>query len=389
MARGFSRRLLAAATAVGVTGSLLGVPAPAYADAARDSQWHLPFLKIADAHKISQGEGIIVAVIDSGVDSSHQDLIDNILPGTDVVPGGNGNGLGDKHGHGTAMAGLIVAHGHGTDQTDGILGIAPKAKALPIRYGIGNDVAAGGPTFAAAVDYAIANKAKIISVSGSVHRVDESLQAVQRAQAAGLLVIAAAGNKPADGGFIAAPASYRGVIAVGAVDRDGTVATVTRDGPEMSLAAPGVEIRSTGLAGQYSNSTGTSDAAAIVSGVAALVWAQNPSLTAREVTALLTTTAIDKGPAGRDEQYGYGIVNPVGALTKQANGSSPSAASTLATAAASQNGGTPDTEPGISGLALAGIIGLVVLVLLAVAAAVVFLALRRRRSAMPNSESRQ
>src|SRR5690348_2389454 len=103
---------------------------PAHADATRSAQWFLQYLSVADAQKASTGSGITVAVIDTGVDGSHQDLRGALLPGFDVVPGEAGNGWSDSDGHGTRMVGLVVAHGH---ENGGALGIAPGARVLPIR----------------------------------------------------------------------------------------------------------------------------------------------------------------------------------------------------------------------------------------------------------------
>src|SRR5262249_48452583 len=106
-----------------------------WADGIRDQQWHLGFLRVAEAHRYSQGAGVVVAVVDTGVDATHPDLTGSILPGADVRPGASGNGQTDTDGHGTAMAGLIVAHGHGPGNSAGVLGLAPQAKVLPVRQG--------------------------------------------------------------------------------------------------------------------------------------------------------------------------------------------------------------------------------------------------------------
>src|ERR1051326_6401935 len=108
----------------------------AYADAIRGQEWIINALDLADAHRYSEGKGVVVAVIDTGVDSSHADLSGNVLPGVDVANGTPlGNGRTDTNGHGTGMAGLIAGHGHGSDGADGVLGVAPKAKVLPVREG--------------------------------------------------------------------------------------------------------------------------------------------------------------------------------------------------------------------------------------------------------------
>jgi type VII secretion-associated serine protease mycosin len=380
MARGSTRRLIALATVAGVMGALVGLPAPAFADSVRDTQWHLQYLKITEAHKISQGEGVVVALIDSGVDSAHEDLTGNILPGIDVVAGGNGNGLGDTDGHGTAMAGLIAAHGHGTGGADGMLGIAPKAKILSIRITAGKNTSTS-TAFVQAVDYAIAAKARIVSVSGAAQRADETMQAVQRAQAAGLLIVAAAGNLPEDGSFVIAPASYRGVIAVSATDRNGAIAAVSQRGPEVSIAAPGIDINSTsnvnGGGKRYTKGFGTSESTAIVSGTAALIWSRYPTLTAREVATLLTTTAVDKGAQGRDPDYGFGIVDPLAALSKNQQ-SSPTAGTSGPAPA------TPDdtAAPGGSSASYWPLVAVAGVLVAVGASVVILLTLRRRRSAV-------
>ncbi len=116
-------------SAIAIATVILGAPIPAVAapgaDPLRNGQWHLAYLNVAEAHAYSQGDGIIVGVIDTGVDGSHLDLAGSVLPGHDILDDA-GNGQKDIDGHGTAMAGLIVAHGR-------TLGIAPKAKILPVR----------------------------------------------------------------------------------------------------------------------------------------------------------------------------------------------------------------------------------------------------------------
>src|SRR2546430_290346 len=117
-----------AAVACGFATVMLAAP-PAAADSIRDRQWHLKYLNIDAAHAVSQGDGVVVAVVDSGVNGNHPDLAGNVLNGVDVSGTGAPNGLEDRDGHGTAMAGLIAGHGHGNG--DGVLGIAPHAKIFP------------------------------------------------------------------------------------------------------------------------------------------------------------------------------------------------------------------------------------------------------------------
>jgi type VII secretion-associated serine protease mycosin len=350
------------------------VGSPAMADQIRSGQWHLSALDIPGAQKISQGEGITVAVIDTGIKADHPDLTGNVLPGADVVAGGNGNGWGDIDGHGTGMAGLIAAHGHGAGGADGALGVAPKAKILPIRIATTEAGSGDSVAMANAVDEAVKRGAKIISISQHT-TADKAYDAVQRALKANVIVVAAVGNRPQHE-FIGDPAAWPGVVAVGATGKDGNVADVSTRGKAMVLAAPGADIVSTGVRGTgYRVGTGTSGSTAIVSGVAALVWSKYPNLTSTQVVDQLIATATDKGATGRDEEYGYGVVNPVKALS-----TTPKVGS--ASAVASGNKLPPRTTPkakeseGNAGLYVA--IGGGVLALAAIVGVV--LLLRRRRT---------
>lgn len=301
-----------AASLLAAIGSLT-ISTPAKADSVRNQEWHLSFLEVAKAHQLAQGDGITVAVIDSGISNTHPDLTGNVLQGLDVVPGGSGNGWGDNDGHGTGMAGLIAAHGHGSGSGDGILGMAPKAKILPIRIAIEANGTGDSIAMANAVDAAVQRGAKIISISQRT-TAEKAFDAVQRAIKANIIVVASVGNRPREE-FIGDPAAWPGVVSVGAVDKSGKVADVSVRGKALMLTAPGVDVASTSKGTTYRAGTGTSDATAIVSGVAALVWSKYPSLSATQVISHMTATASDKGATGRDEEYGFGIVNPVKALS--------------------------------------------------------------------------
>ncbi|PZF99309.1 S8 family serine peptidase [Micromonospora deserti] len=276
----------------------------------REQQWHLHYLKIDAAHQISQGQGVIVAVPDTGV-YPHRDLSRNLLAGTDLVPDGNGDGQGDGNGHGTGMAGLIAAHG----QSGGVgaLGIAPAAKILPIVDSPPNGE--GEPDILAqGIEYAVSKGADIISISSGGGSTPRLRQAVRSALASDVIVVAGVGNLPFDQ-KVSYPASEPGAIAVGGIDRAGNHAAVSVTGPEVDVVAPAVDIYSTSIDGKYRKGTGTSDSTAIVAGAAALIRSKYPYLPASEVAHRLTATAIDKGPPGRDDEYGYGVVDLVAALT--------------------------------------------------------------------------
>jgi type VII secretion-associated serine protease mycosin len=276
----------------------------------RGDQWHLRYLQVAQAHRITQGEEVMVAVPDTGVDP-HPDLRNNLLPGIDLIAGGTGDGRQDLDGHGTSMAGLIAAHGQ--SETEGALGVAPRAKILPIFASPPNDD--GEPdALAQGVEYAISRGASVISISSGGASSPRLDQAVSTALASNIVVVAAAGNRPEDA-RVGYPASKEGVIAVGGIDRAGKQASVAVTGSEIDVVAPAVDIYSTSIDGKYSKGAGTSGATAIVAGAAALIRSKYPDLPASEVAHRLTATAIDKGPPGRDDEYGYGVIDLVAALT--------------------------------------------------------------------------
>lgn len=317
-----TRRAIAAACLITLVAS---VPAHA-ADRVSDGQWFHSFLRTTEAHAITQGGGITVAVIDTGVDASHPDLSGSVLPGADLA-GTSNDGRVDTDGHGTAMAGLIAAHGR-------VAGVAPKVKILPVRVSLGPH-GGSGSALAQGLRWAVANGAKVLAIS--LANVDDLLlrQEVQAALAHDVVVVAGVGNRP-EHSQVMYPAAIPGVVAVGGVDRNGNHSSVSVTGPEVVISAPSDAISSTDKGGGYREGTGTSDATAIVAGAAALIRAKFPELKASEVVRRLTATAVDKGAPGRDNEYGYGVLNLVAALTADL----PAATSAAATPAS-----TPTAPP--------------------------------------------
>ena len=269
---------------------------------------------LAKAHQYSEGSGVIVAVVDSGVDPTHADLAGNVLTGADVSSSGtvSGNGHQDSLGHGTGIAGIVAGHGHGPGHADGVLGIAPKAKILPVKDG-----ESFGVGIAPAIRWAIGHKAKVICIaqgdllSGSPPDLE---QAVEAAEKADIVVVAGAGNEPLSTS-VAYPAAYPGVVAAAGTDEHGNHAAVSVTGPQLVLAAPATDIVQPYPNHKYSVGTGTSLSTAIIAGAAALIRSRFPKLSATEVVHRLTATATDKGAPGRDDEYGYGLINIVAALT--------------------------------------------------------------------------
>lgn len=252
-----------------------------------------------------------MAVADTGVDDRHGELAGAVVEGREFGEGASGNGKADTDGHGTAMAGLIA--GRGLPGGGGVLGIAPKATILPVQT-IHGEFGGSPENLAAGIDWAVSQGAKVICVAAVTSEYPEVKSAVEKAVSADVVVVAGVGNAPKNKqvGF---PAKLPGVVAVAGTDKDGGHAAVSATGPEVMLAAPAVDIVSTGAFGRYVTGDGTSNSTAIVAGVVALVRAKYPQLPAAEVVRRLTATATDRGKPGRDDEYGYGIVNPVAALT--------------------------------------------------------------------------
>ncbi|WP_199513835.1 type VII secretion-associated serine protease mycosin [Nucisporomicrobium flavum] len=342
---------------------LFGSADIARADSVRDREWHLTALKIEQVHRVSRGAGVTVAVIDTGVDAGHRDLAGAVRPGIDLLPDPIGDGRDDLDGHGTSMAGLIAARGHGSG--DGILGIAPAAKVLPIRAGIGGYATSAYLT--KAIAFAKKNGARVVNMSFGTADDTPLREAVRAAQAADMVLIASAGNKGSVGDNY--PGMYPEVLAVGATDERGNIGRISVTGPHVDLTAPGVDIATIGIHGsRYGISSGTSDATAIVSGAAALVRAKYPELSAAEVVHRLTATATDAGEPGRDDTYGYGRLNLLKALTADVPAAAPSVSAGGRVDAAPR---APDSDAEtrrvspllVGGLAVAGVLllgGLVV-----------------------------
>ncbi|MER8185439.1 S8 family serine peptidase [Kitasatospora sp. NPDC094015] len=310
--------------ATALTGTLLLTAAPtASADQVRDAQWTAKYLEIEKSWTVSKGDGVIVAVIDSGVDATHADLTGQVLPGFD--PGGKGRDQHPTDPHGTGMASTIAGHGHGNGA--GVIGLAPGAKILPIYL---ND-ADNGDALPQGIRWAVEHQAKVINVSaGSTAKAGRNAaltDAIAFAAKNDVLIVASAGNDGVSG--VHNPGNEPGVVAVGAVDKNGTVWRKSNYGPEVLLSAPGVEMVSAGACegSQYCLADGTSDAAASVSGAAALVRAKFPQLTAGQVANRLVKSAqapsAAQGGKLPDAHYGYGILRPYAALTQDIPAGSP------------------------------------------------------------------
>lgn len=301
-----------------MTGALLLTSAPsASADYIRDKQWVVSAIDFKKVWAESRGEGVTVAVVDTGVDGSHPDLTQQVLKGMDVT--GGGDAQNDTNGHGTGMASVIAGHGHGANNSSGVIGLAPKAKILPIKISDADDF--DNVEWSKGIRYAVDQGADVINLSfvDSQAQLDsDGAKAIEYAQQHDVLVVAGTGNDGAAG--VSYPAKLPGVVAVSAIDESLNLWEKSNFGQGVTLAAPGVSIlradpsRSNG----YAEADGTSDATAYVSATAALILAKYPDLTAGQVINRLVKSAyladdVKKTP---DEEYGYGVIRPYAALTR-------------------------------------------------------------------------
>ena len=307
--------------AVLAAGALLGAvcAGPATADQIRDSQWALTkYDAAAKVWPVSQGEGVIVAVVDSGVSQAHQDLTGQVLPGVDLS-GAKTDGREDKEGHGTGMASLIAGHGH--DGQSGVMGLAPKAKILPIRiHWDGEDADPSQSDVAQAIRFAVDHGAKVVNMSiGGFPKTDAAARAaVKYAVDKDVVLVASTGNSGTLAEPVEYPAAFPGVVAVGAVDENGGMWAKSTYGPETTVVAPGAGIyRATAKStSSYGIGDGTSDATAYVSAIAALIRSKYPDLSAGQVINRIIKTAVapPDGSSVPSDRYGNGIASPSKAL---------------------------------------------------------------------------
>ncbi|WTW97407.1 S8 family serine peptidase [Streptomycetaceae bacterium NBC_01309] len=310
-----TRRLLTCAVVAVATYAGIGLvaPAPAHADSVRARQWYLDTWQIDEAWRIARGAGVTVAVVDSGVDASHPDLAGQVAESP--------LGPDDVSGHGTQMASLIVGTG-AAGGGQGVHGVAPEAKVLSFRI---PDMTSAG-TFetgkaAQAIRAAADSRAQIVNISnGGVGRNPSQTEAVAYALSRGKLVVASGGNIADNGPGVVYPAALPGVLGVGAVGTDGRSWSEGNAGHWISLGAPGIDVPAACTAPtKYCMGTGSSSAAALVSGVAALVWSAHPDWTANQVIRrIIGHTSTAPNEQIPNDQVGFGIVSPRRALQSDA-----------------------------------------------------------------------
>jgi Subtilase family len=345
--------IMTAAIGLVVAWAALG-SVPASADQVRQGEWWLGALHVTQAQQISQGEGVTIALLDTGVDAAQPDIAGSVITGPDLTnsrekPGTQFYGI-----HGTAMASLIVGHGHGTGNADGILGVAPGAKLLSIRVTLDagdplladSGIVSGLPSaIAAGITDAVNSGAQVIdlpldpgqSVSSLVATptraptrgtpltpIETAEQtaaggspaeraAVAYALSKGVVLVAPGGDNGAGTDAANFPADYPGVISVGAFNSSFVKAPFTSHRPYVTLTAAGSGMTAAIPSG-YTTVSSTSAASAIVTGIAALIKSQYPELTPAQITQALTSSTVFRPAGGMADGSGHGTADAGRAL---------------------------------------------------------------------------
>ncbi|QLG31629.1 S8 family serine peptidase [Streptomyces sp. CB04723] len=306
-------RMLAALTAAASWSVVLvGVAQPAAADT-QAKQWHLGAMQTEDMWKVTTGEGIKVAVIDSGVNSSTPSLRGQVLKGVDAT-GAPGDETDDYDGHGTTMAELIA----GTGQGGGLKGLAPGARIIPLRVGLGEfqeKYTKANDDIAHAIRAAADSDARIINMSFGGYGVSpRQHEAIKYAEGKGKLLFAGVGNEGHQQNERGYPAAYPEVIGVASADRDGKVSYYSQHAGTVDVASPGSDVPrwcDESFRRYCDGDGGTSAATAIASGSAALIWSLHPDWTANQVlNVLFDTAARDWKDGTRSEYLGHGLIRP-------------------------------------------------------------------------------
>ncbi len=307
------------------------VDKPVHSDTAtdprRNEQWALDRVNFEGAWLTTNGTGETVAVVDTGVQQSHVDLSGQVQNGQYFLHDPNGNalegpgGTTDDNSHGTHVAGIIAAVADNNPAPLGIAGAAPGVQILPVKVldstgsGWTSDVANG-------ITWAAQNGANVINLSlGGPGFLVAEQTAIQNARNGGVVVVAAAGNEGQNGNTVSYPGNFPEVIAVGATTSSNAVAYYSTSCPYVDLAAPGgepsgnssISVLSTVPGANdddYGLKAGTSMATPHVAAAAALVQKAHPTFTPVQVCTQLIRTASDLGPAGKDNGFGYGQIQP-------------------------------------------------------------------------------
>ncbi|OKJ69756.1 serine protease [Streptomyces sp. CB02261] len=324
MSTSSTRRSRARVTASAALGMLLvGIASvPAHAAGVRDRQWHLDAMGAEEIWQLSTGKGVTVAVIDSGVEDTHPDLRGQVLDGKDLAPEAEGDEHTDVEGHGTGMAGVIAGTGKANGGA-GAFGLAPGVKILPVRLPAPDQdrsMADADKQFnklaPEAIRFAVDAGAKVINISqGARSGSQELTDAVKYALDKGALVFASVGNTGDKSNIVEYPGATPGVVGVGASDDKGKRIPMSQHGDQVDIVAPGKDIVAACDDGGVCKSTGTSDATALASAAAALLWSKHPDWTNNQVLkVMLNTVAKPVGGDKRSDFVGYGAIRPLRTL---------------------------------------------------------------------------
>lgn len=310
--------------AVAVMGALamgmVGAAPAAVAEDMQSKQWYLDAMRAEDIWKSATGEGVKIALIDTGVNASIPSLKGQVLKGVDATK--TDGTTDDYDGHGTSMAELIAGTGAG----GGLKGLAPGAEIIPMRIANGEfEEKHKSKTFdnASAIREAADSDAKIINVSGGSEFVSaQEKEAVEYAFGKGKLLFAAVGNTGHKDNKPGYPANYPEVVGVAASDRDGEVSKTSQHGDFVDIAAPGFDTPfwcDETFTKYCVGNGGTSTATALASATAALIWSANPDWTANQVLRVMFESAgrgEDWEPGTLSNYLGHGIVRPNAAINR-------------------------------------------------------------------------
>jgi subtilisin family serine protease len=292
-----------------------------HADYIRSGEYWLDEYGIRSAWSTTEGKGITIAIIDTGVDGSIPDLAGAVTGGTDFSGHGSSNGQtpegdAEDRDHGTMVASL--AAGRGTSATSGVIGVAPQAHILSISIGFGAEATNSDDQIAAAVTWAVNHGANVINMSLTRNTLtwppswDKAfLYAMQH----NVVIVAAAGNRGSGTTEVGAPATMPGVLTVAGVNREGQASSAaSAQGITIGVSAPSEQLLGATPDGQFVEWEGTSGSTPIVAGVVALVMAAHPGISADNAINRVLMTATDAGAKGVDPIYGYGLVNAAAAV---------------------------------------------------------------------------
>jgi subtilisin family serine protease len=270
------------------------------------AQYGLAKLRLPQAHALAKGDNVLVAVVDSAIDGNHPELAGSVADTFDAL-----STPATPHQHGTAIAGLIAAHGR-------LMGSAPDAKILAVRAFDPKDAGAEGTTFniLKSLDWAAAQGARVINMSFAGPDDPALHRSLEAARKKGIVLVAAAGNAGAKSPPLY-PAADPNVIAVSATDADDKLFEQSNRGRHIAVAAPGAQILVAIPGNGYEMSSGTSYSAAEISGIVALMLQRKPDLTPDKIKAILRATAKDLGPKGPDVMFGAGLADAYGAITAE------------------------------------------------------------------------